>query len=344
VSWGSEIVREDETTSSFKTDGRLPFMTRAHAAKIVLSLVALVSAAEIDLRTACGRPCNTRSFGSPVHPPALVRQQQQQQQRRQRPPATSLYAGMHPAGRVGALALASEVLQVVNTFVFMLVLTHTTGATSPAALVEIFAGFFHRLGLWAYPAYSALLLFITVLPLMSAILFIILAGMCFGTVRGTVLVSLSLSSAAAISADVSRRIARSRGFGLANIDRGAAAVDAAIARGPRRTALLLVTLLRLSPVLPFTFSNYMAGLTSLPLWIIFTGTALGTLPTQAVYVGAGALGKQALEGGIKMPKSILALGALATVVAILLIGHVSQHVLSGMELEKQADVPGVKGA
>jgi uncharacterized membrane protein YdjX (TVP38/TMEM64 family) len=88
----------------------------------------------------------------------------------------------------------------------------------------------------------------------------------------------------------------------------------------------------------------MAGLTSLPLWIIFTGTALGTLPTQAVYVGAGALGKQALEGGIKMPKSILALGALATVVAILLIGHVSQHVLSGMELEKQADVPGVKGA
>ena len=318
------------------------FMARAF---IVFGLVALVSAAEIDLRTACGRPRNTRSFGSPVHPPALVRQQQQQQQqRRQRPPATSLYAGMHPAGSVGALALASEVLQVVNTFVFMLVLTHTTGATSPAALVEIFAGFFHRLGLWAYPAYSALLLFITVLPLMSAILFIILAGMCFGTVRGTVLVSLSLSSAAAISAGVSRRIARSRGFGLANIDRGAAAVDAAIARGPRRTALLLVTLLRLSPVLPFTFSNYMAGLTSLPLWVVFTGTALGTLPTQAVYVGAGALGKQALEGGIKMPKSVLALGALATVVAILLIGHVSQHVLSGMELEKQADVPGVKGA
>ena len=114
----------------------------------------------------------------------------------------------------------------------------------------------------------------------------------------------------------------------------AALVDAAIAAGPLRTSLLLVTLLRLSPVLPFTFSNYLAGLTSLPVAIVCAGTLLGTLPTQLVYVSAGAIGKAALEGGIKLPKSVVALGALATVAAVVLIGHVAQKTLQGMDLDK----------
>ena len=59
-------------------------------------------------------------------------------------------------------------------------------------------------------------------------------------------------------------------------------------------------------------------------------------PVQAVYVSAGALGKQALEGGVKVPKSVLALGAAATVAAIVLVGHVAQKTLMGMELDKAA--------
>eukprot|EP00966_Prymnesium_polylepis_P143973 3323773-Prymnesium_polylepis.1 len=40
--------------------------------------------------------------------------------------------------------------------------------------------------------------------------------------------------------------------------------------------------------MPFTFSNYLTGLTSLSPLIVFVGTLLGTLPTQLVYVTAGA--------------------------------------------------------
>ena len=71
----------------------------------------------------------------------------------------------------------------------------------------------------------------------------------------------TLSSAAAISATISRHVAKARGFGMSDIDPSAAAVDVAIAKEPWHKALLLVTLLRLSvsPVLPFTFSNYLAG-------------------------------------------------------------------------------------
>ena len=73
---------------------------------------------------------------------------------------------------------------------------------------------------------------------------------CRVPAAGTVLVSLSLSLAAVICAVISRTICTRMGYGLANLSTQAATVDAAIAAGPTRTSLLLVLLLRLSPVRP----------------------------------------------------------------------------------------------
>ena len=241
--------------------------------------------------------------------------------------------GWEAAGWVGGLALASEVLQIFNTVVAVFILNRVTGAQTFSDLVEEVAKFASGLGWAAMPAFAATLQLIVILPLMSAILFIVLAGTLFGLVKGTVLVSLSLSTAAALSATMSRRIAAARSFSMADLDPRAAAVDAAIAKEPSHKALLLVTLLRLSPVLPFTFSNYLAGLTSIPIPTFFLGTLLGTLPTQAVYVGAGAIGRQALQGGVKLPKSIVLLGVVATAAAIAYIGHVAQQTIAKMDLE-----------
>ena len=194
--------------------------------------------------------------------------------------ATGLPGGA--AGRVAGVALASEALQIVNTFIALIIFNRVTGAGTFSGLIDVFASWFHGMGWVAYPVYAVLLLTITILPLMSAILFIVLAGTVFGAVRGTCMVSLSLSTAASVSAYISRSWSKRSGYTLYSIDPRAAAVDAAIASGPLRNSLLLVTLLRLSPVLPFTFSNYLAGLTSLPLGIVFLGTLLGTLPTQVM--------------------------------------------------------------
>lgn len=57
------------------------------------------------------------------------------------------------------------------------------------------------------------------------------------------------------------------------------------------------------------------------------------LNTQAVYVSAGALGRQALQGGVQLPPWVIALGILATGAAIVLIGHVAQQTLQGMDLD-----------
>ena len=261
-----------------------------------------------------------------------------------RAPATSLVAfggggssgGWAAAGSLAGLALASEVLQIVNTLIGMVILNRVTKATSFAELVEVVAAGFNTLGWGAVPAYALMLHGITILPLMSAILFIVLAGTIFGPVKGTFIVSLSLSSAAAISATLSRRIAAQRGFSLAKLDERAAAVDKAIAKKPWHTSLLLVTLLRLSPVLTFTFSNYLAGVTSIGVPTFFLGTLLGTLPTQAIYVSAGAIGRKALQGGVKLPKEVALMGLVATAAAILLIGRVASQTIAGMDLEEEA--------
>ena len=166
-----------------------------------------------------------------------------------KPDLKAMGGGWAAAGGVAGLALASEVLQILNTFVGVYLLNKATGAKGLADLVETVATFVSGLGLWGYPAYMGLLHLITILPLMSAIIFIILAGTVFGVLKGTAIVSLSLSSAAAISATVARRVAKAKNYGLSNIDPRAAAVDAAIAQRSWHTSLLLVTLLRLSPVL-----------------------------------------------------------------------------------------------
>jgi uncharacterized membrane protein YdjX (TVP38/TMEM64 family) len=53
----------------------------------------------------------------------------------------------------------------------------------------------------------------------------------------------------------------------------------------------VVTLLRLSPLLPFSIGNYLYGLTSVKLLPYILGSWLGMLPGTWAYVSAGATGR-----------------------------------------------------
>lgn len=240
---------------------------------------------------------------------------------------------MAVAGRLAGLALGSEVVQYANTAIGLFALRRLSGVQTMADVLELLIGAFGGLGWSAYPLYAALLVMLQVVPVFSALILIILAGALFGPLWGTVLVSVSLSCAALMCALITRAVCARTGYDLSRVSSKGAAVDAALAAGPVRTQLLLLLLLRLSPVLPFTFSNYLFGLTSLHGWVIFLGTLLGTLPSQMVYVSAGALGRQALQGGLHMPPSVLVVGAVATVAAIWMVGHISKQTLDKMNLE-----------
>ena len=215
--------------------------------------------------------------------------------RRRTEQPSSAQAGL-AAGGLAGVALASEAIPYANTAILLFSLRQLTETRSMVDLLELLISSFSRLGWAVYPVFAGLLVLLQVVPLFSALVLIVVAGALFGPFWGTLLVSVSLSMAATICALIGRIVSERTGFGLADLSEQAASVDAAIAAGPAQTSLLLVLLLRLSPVMPFTFSNYLFGLTSARLWVIFLGTLIGTLPTQAVYVSAGALGRQALQG------------------------------------------------
>ncbi|XP_021903418.1 uncharacterized protein LOC110818751 [Carica papaya] len=84
------------------------------------------------------------------------------------------------------------------------------------------------------------------------------AGLLFGSVIGTIIVSISGTVAASVAFLIARYFARERILKLVEGNKKFLAIDKAIGENGFR----VVTLLRLSPLLPFSLGNYLYGLTS----------------------------------------------------------------------------------
>ena len=158
--------------------------------------------------------------------------------------------------------------------------------------------------------YLATLFFLPIVPLIVA------CGWLYGTWGAL----LSLPAAVA-SASTSFALARALG-------RNAAARK--LMRSPRARALatlaaqgglVTVALVRLSPILPFTASNAVLGLTGMRLRDMALGTALGMAPGIVLYSWAGSLlpSAEALEQGASLrPGFVWVLFGLAFVAAAIL--------------------------
>lgn len=109
-----------------------------------------------------------------------------------------------------------------------------------------------------------------------------------------------------------------------------AAIDRAIGKDGFR----VVTLLRLSPLLPLAVGNYLYGLTSVELGPYVLGSWLGMLPGTFAYVAAGSYSKALLVKGdagaglAGVPLWQVALGVGATVTAIWYIGRLARNALA----------------
>jgi uncharacterized membrane protein YdjX (TVP38/TMEM64 family) len=131
---------------------------------------------------------------------------------------------------------------------------------------------------WCAGMYLATLLFAPIIPLVLA------SGWLFG--MWGVPVSMT---AAVCSAATSFGVARMLGRGAAAqwlLSRPRARALADLARDG---GLATVALLRVSPLLPFTASNAVLGLTGLSLRDLVLGTFLGMAPGMALYVWAGSM-------------------------------------------------------
>ncbi|KAK9066808.1 hypothetical protein SSX86_014131 [Deinandra increscens subsp. villosa] len=160
------------------------------------------------------------------------------------------------------------------------------------------------------------------------------AGLLFGSYTGTILVSISGTVAASVAFLIARYFARDRILKMVEGNKKFLAIDKAIGENGFR----VVTLLRLSPLLPFSLGNYLYGLTSVKFVPYVLGSWLGMLPGTWAYVSAGAFGRAIIQeesgagltGGTNQLLT-LGVGLLATALAATYVTRLAKDAMKDIE-------------
>ncbi|GAV59370.1 SNARE_assoc domain-containing protein [Cephalotus follicularis] len=228
----------------------------------------------------------------------------------------TLLAGLLLVGVVGGFAAVGYVYKdQINVFLNQLSgFIEGYGPVGYALFVAAYAG----LEVLAIPA----------LPLTMS------AGLLFGSFIGTIIVSISGTVAASIAFLIARYFARDRILKLVEGNKKFLAIDKAIGEN----GFKVVTLLRLSPLLPFSVGNYLYGLTSVKFLPYALGSWLGMLPGTWAYVSAGAFGRAIIqeESDVGLPGGnvqllTLGVGLLFTALAAAYVTRLAKDAVKDIE-------------
>lgn len=200
-----------------------------------------------------------------------------------------------------------------------------------AAFLDLFI---HLVDKWGPLGYIAYMIVYAGLELLAvpAIPLTMTAGAIFGVGPGTMVVSASATAAATGAFLIARYVARDRIAKWAEGNPKFQAIDRAIGKN----GFKVVTLLRLSPLLPLAASNYLYGLTSVELGAYVAGSWLGMLPGTFAYVTAGTYGKQLLTGEGLAAAGVewwqIGVGVGFTVIALWYVGKLATDALQELEI------------
>ena len=153
-----------------------------------------------------------------------------------------------------------------------------------------------------------------------------LAGGLFGVAWGMVIVAIATSAADATSFLIGRYVARDLVKRLTSQYPRFGAIDLAITQGGWR----IVALLRLSPTIPYSASNYLYGLTGIPFLPYLLASGAFTLPGTFVYVYLGYVSAETLGGCGRSPVEwiLLGLGVAATLAATIYVTVLGRRALA----------------
>jgi uncharacterized membrane protein YdjX (TVP38/TMEM64 family) len=192
--------------------------------------------------------------------------------------------------------------------------------------LQAFYAWISGLGPEAYILFVAVYVLVTVF-LLPAWLMTVGAGLLFGLLPAVALVSVGSTAGAAASFLIARHLARDAVARYAARHPRFSAVDRAIAQGGWR----IVFLLRLSPVIPFVFSNYFYGLTAIAFRPYVLASWVGMLPLTVLYASLGAAGRQATSSaGDPAPAwkwPLIAAGILVTIAVTVYVGRLARRAL-----------------
>jgi uncharacterized membrane protein YdjX (TVP38/TMEM64 family) len=185
------------------------------------------------------------------------------------------------------------------------------------------------LGAWGAVIFIGIYILACVLFIPGAIL-TLGAGVVFGVVKGSVIVSISATLGATAAFLVGRYIARGWVEQKTGGNERFKAIDDAVANEGWK----IVGLTRLSPIFPFNLLNYAYGLTQVSLRDYFFASWIGMMPGTVMYVYIGSLaGSLALvgaEGRARTPVewTLYGVGLVATVVVTIFVTRIAKAALA----------------
>ena len=196
-------------------------------------------------------------------------------------------------------------------------------------LIQVALDWISDLGPWG-PVFFIVFYILATLLFLPGLIPTMAAGVLFGVIQGTLLVSISSISGATLAFLTGRYLAREWVAAMIRGNQKFEAIDAAVAQEGWK----IVGLTRLSPVFPFNLLNYAFGLTQVSLKHYFLASWIGMLPGTVMYVYIGSLAGDLATLGIgersRTPAewALYGVGLMATVVLTLYLTRIAQRALN----------------
>lgn len=184
------------------------------------------------------------------------------------------------------------------------------------------------LGLWGPVVYVGIYILVCIFMIPGSIL-TLGAGAVFGVLRGTIYTSVGSTLGATVAFMLGRFLLRDWVKQKVETSPRLAAVDEAVDREGAK----IVFLLRMSPLVPFSISNYVYGLTPVKLGRYIVASWLGMIPGTIMYVYIGSLARRLAELGAAqrstspMEWTLYVVGLIATVIATVRVTVVARRAL-----------------
>ncbi|MBC7543317.1 MAG: TVP38/TMEM64 family protein [Candidatus Sericytochromatia bacterium] len=213
--------------------------------------------------------------------------------------STPLPVPSRPTGWKRALRLLAMVL-VVCAAVYGLQHVNISQWANPEHIRTLVA----RYGVWGPLVYTVVKL-VTMVLMLPLVPVAIVAGVLYGFVWGLLLNLVTTVIGAAMSFAIGRRLGRQA------IQSRLKGRWQGFDKGFQENGLVYIAAARLTPVMPFGGTSYMAAVSSISWRDFLIGTAVGIVPTQVVYTYIGAA-----AGDASYTKLIVALTLLAIITLI----------------------------
>ncbi len=153
----------------------------------------------------------------------------------------------------------------------------------------------------------------------------LVAGLCYGSLYGSILAITSVSFAALVTFGIVGKVVGNK-FIESLLKRPKAQVIYEELLKKQKRTILIIALVRLSPAMPFAATNILLSTAKVKLFEYITGSVLGLLPRVILVVIAGA-GLNKLDFSKSSSIELVVLGGIATLVSLVLIGKIAQQSL-----------------